>query len=89
MAIRVPRIQRTIIGMILVTLWTIATEQTVKMNVSSKANEWGFGQIASIILGVPAVASSTKLVLRLGRNVRLVFCILAIMLYVSSNGFLM
>jgi len=88
LAIRVPRVQRAIIGMILVTLWTIATEQTVKMNVSPKANEWGFGQIASIILGVPAVASSIKLVLRLGRNVRLVFCI-SITVYVSSDGFLM
>ena len=69
-AVRVPRAQRALVGVILVILYTVATERSVKMNFAEEANTWGFGQIASLILTMPAVASLLKLVMRLGRHGR-------------------
>ena len=43
LAIRVPRIQRTLIALLLAGIWTYNTETIVRLNLSENANTWGYG----------------------------------------------
>ncbi|PVH88446.1 hypothetical protein DL98DRAFT_580851 [Cadophora sp. DSE1049] len=56
-AIQVPRIHRFIIGAGFAIIWTYDTEQVVKDNLDTNANEWGYGQISAMILSAPSVVA--------------------------------
>ncbi|ORX95706.1 hypothetical protein BCR34DRAFT_194029 [Clohesyomyces aquaticus] len=67
-ALRVPRVHRAFVGLVMAVLWAIATERAVAANVSKDANNWGYGQISSIILSVPAFASLVRMLSHLGEK---------------------
>ena len=66
LALRVPRCQRALLALAIAVTWIYDNEKTIKINLTQSANDWGFGQIASMVLSVPAAASLVQLLLRIG-----------------------
>lgn len=66
LACRASRFQRTVISLVFAVVWISNTGYTVSINLTAEANDWGFGQIFSMVAAVPFFASLAKLVLQLG-----------------------
>ena len=65
-----PRFQRMVIALIFAAVCISNTEYAVHINVPGGANNWGFGQIFSMVGAVPFAASLIKFGLRLGMRDR-------------------
>ncbi len=66
LAARAPRFHRMAIALIVAVVLIASTEYAVKINLTEEANNWGFGQIFSVVAAVPFVASLARLVFCLG-----------------------
>ena len=62
LAIRVPRCQRACVSLVVIVFYIYDLEMTTRADVNSAANTWGYGQIATMILSIPALTSCLKLV---------------------------
>ena len=67
-ALRVPRCQRAMIGLVFAVIWITNSEEMIRLNLTTSANDWGYGQIASMVLSAPSVASLVQLLLRVGKS---------------------
>lgn len=68
LAIRVPRCQRALIGLIFIIIYVYNIEMTTRANVNEAAENWGYGQIATVVLSIPSLMGCLKLFLRLGKE---------------------
>ena len=70
LAMRVPRCQRALLALVVAMVDIVFTEKEVQLNITRSANDWGYGQIASMILSVPSAVGVIRLLLRIGTGDR-------------------
>ena len=56
--LRVARCQRALLALLIAVVNVVVNEQTIKVNLARSANDWGYGQIASMVLSVPSALGS-------------------------------
>lgn len=60
-AVRIRRVQRSVLALIVAAIFTYDAEKVVQLNLQDNANDWGYGQIAAMILIGPSVAGVIQL----------------------------